>query len=547
MAGLIRGPPAGVAERVGGGPAARRRGVLLAVAALSACATVALLSGGADVALPLGPDGGMWGMAARVWAAGGGLGIPPLFPALVALGGAEDVVGDALLVNAAAVGSAGATVGVVAARVARTSATRAVAAVGGCALALVGAHLWAFAWYVQPDALAGAVLAAVGLAGLEALRRPTALRLLAWGGAAGLAVAAREHGLVVAALAPIGAALLPGTPGTRATRALLVLLGEQGAWGLVTGRWLVPYFLDGAAFDKAANVLSESLQLTRGALPAGQAPPDMPAEVRESAGGLRFLGYMLARAWTVSGPERALLLGGALGVGMLAFHGRRREAFALGLPLLTVLPASVVWTQWRHFLVPGPAAAAALVAGVVATAEARWPRPQRVVLAFVGVLTALGAHWTAGQVGALRGRVDAATEALAPAAQVAAWLRENAPPGSLYSGDARIGVMAGLPPSPVMPGTPPIPDTWPHPAWRTWIAAERGIRVEGPWQAVHRVGRWTVYRAFPPPGVPTACLFGRIEGPLGDGYPAHDRTFAMRPAEGCEGIEAEALSADNGP
>jgi hypothetical protein len=511
------------------------------------------LRGAGVVTLPLGPDAGLWSIAALVRSTGASVSCPPLFPTLLGALGPEPVVPGSILLNAAAVGLAALLAGICSARLLATPRSRALAMVGGAALASSGAHLWTYAWFIQPECLTGAALVLTAWAGLRATQSPSPGRFLCWGGAAGLALSAREHGLVVALLVPVATLLLPGTIRERLGRLLLVLLGLQLSSGLVSGELLSPVFFGNGSLDKSGSALKDSLALAAGSLLPSAGPPDMSADFRADAQGIGLIPSMIWRGLSISGPERPLLLGGLVGLGSLFASGRRREALALGVPMATLLPAALVWTQWRHYLVLGPTAVVALVGGGLAAWEG--PLGQRfragagggrlrAVLAgdrlptlVLGLLVLGGLPWSWAQLQSMAERARTDQAALGEIDLVATWVREHAEPDSLFAGETRAGALIGLLPSPVAPRRPDVPQTWPDPAWRTWIVSRERVILQAPWVEVFAAGDWKVYRARPSGGpamgVSTACLYGLPLYPLGDGYPGGHPAPLLEPAPGC--------------
>ncbi|MFT4974231.1 MAG: hypothetical protein ACI8S6_000113 [Myxococcota bacterium] len=309
----------------------------------------------AGVRFPLGSDGPLWFDSARLAGSGEEVGLPPMYPRLLSLlSGGVPQISVGLALNAVLVGLTLLGAGATGALSAAAPRARQVAALGAPLVVLVAADPAAYAWYMHPEPLITAALVWCGAAAVAAVRWPSRKTAGLLGLACGIALGAKEHGLVVTALAPL-LLLVGGRPG----------VGRRAAaWLVCLSPFLISQALDGALFAKAWSSVQESLGwLSQDPNSMAVLPVEMTAEQQQQVrdGGLLGMSarQLLAasRAWWPAFGAAALA-----GVGLLA---RRQVALvaALGLPLATLAPALVLWTEPRHYLVVAPAAAAFAVAG----------------------------------------------------------------------------------------------------------------------------------------------------------------------------------------
>lgn len=456
-----------------------------AVLAATATLVVGLHSATVGLAVPLGPDGGLWGMAARVRAAGQPVALPPLFPTLAAWFGFGDPMVGALLANAFAVGCTAWLVGEVSAAAARTEGVRGAARIGGTLLGCVSLHGGLVASQVQPEAVSLLVLTLLIWAGQRALLEPTVKRFAVWGGAIGLVFTAREHGLVVGGFTLLVAVSVAGEG---RLRRIFGLLAVAQLVGMVVGGEIAG--IAGVAADgigRSSAHLSESARMSAG-LGIEGGPPDMDGAARSAARGLGLVWVMLRRGVEVGLPEAVALIGAGWAVLRIARSRRVAMALAFGAPLLSLAATMVLWTQWRHVLVlAGPGLAVFLV-GVVEGVESRGGVRRLGVVVAALVLLSVPQTWLASRAA---GGLPADATALRAAA---AFIAVHAEPGDLAAGDLRGVLLTGLLPSPIPPGTPPDRLPTPSVGWRTWILS-RTTAPSALWREQATFGPFRVLRA----------------------------------------------------
>ena len=332
----------------------------LAVFAVSVgYAVVTWQAGGAvGIHYPLGSDGPIWFDSARLAAAGEPVGMPPMYPRLLsALSRGPPRLGAALSLNGALVAltllGAAATAALAAA--AASPWSRRAAALGAPLVVLAAGDPAAYAWYIHPEPLITAALVWVGAAAVAAVRWPGAWTAAALGLCCGVALGAKEHGLVTLLLAPAVVWLAAPGAGGRWRR--------LSAWGLVLAPFLVSQLLDGALFAKAWEAVSESLGWL-GQDPGSMAvlPIEMSDEQQQQVRDGGLIGMSARQMLTASQTWWPAYGGAALGLAGLLAARRWRLLLALALPLATLAPALVLWTEPRHYLVVAPAAATVAVA-----------------------------------------------------------------------------------------------------------------------------------------------------------------------------------------
>lgn len=434
---------------------------------------------------PLGSDGPLWFDSARLATTGEPLGLPPLLPRLLALlsGGAPRVsVGQAL--NAGLVGLTllGASAG--AALCAQDVWVRRAAALAAPLVVLTAADPAVYAWFIHPESLITALLVWSGALAVLYVRRPSWRTAALLGLCCGMAMSAKEHGLVVAVLAPVGV-LAVGGPG-RGRRLAGWLAGMLPM--------LLLQLLDEALFAKAWASLQESLGWLS---PAGEAMEVLPVEMTDAQqqqvreGGLLrvTLGQMVSasRAWW---PVYLSAL--AAGAGLLA---RRRWplAAALALPLMTLAPAAVVWTEPRHYLVVAPAAALLAVGGAARLVSPLGGRGALGLAAACGLAAALAAPQAGRRLGAVQQEIQALQRERGDEYAALMWLLAN-----LHIDDRII-----LQTDPVVLGKlpfMPIPDGRPIPAGlpgAVYLITDRGA-PRGAWEEAQALGSIRIYRRKAP-------------------------------------------------
>ena len=318
-----------------------------------------------DVRVPMGSDGPMWFDSARLVALDQPVGMPPMYPRLLSLvsGGLPDVAAglalNALLVALTLLGAAA-----TGALAATDPWARRVAALAAPLVVLAAADPAAYAWNIHPEPLITAALVACAAAGVAAVRWPGAGTAALLGLACGVALGAKEHGLVVGALSPM-VVLAGGRPG----------LGRRAAgWALGLAPFVLAQALDGALFAKAWVSIQEALGwVAADPERLRMLPDEMPADEQARLRSGQVVPVMVRRIFVAS--RQWWLVVGLAGLTTLGLLLRRQWALALALllPLLSLLPAVVVWTDTRHYLVVAPAAATLAVAGLGRLAGGRRP------------------------------------------------------------------------------------------------------------------------------------------------------------------------------
>ena len=415
----------------------------------------------AGITAPLGEDGPIWSGTSRLADAGGVLGMSPLYPRLTALLAGDSFAAGGLLVN----GVAMATLGVLALLGALWALPggmpRLVASIIAPLVAVSAGNPAGYIWFVHPEVLVAACMLAVAAFGGRYAAAPSIGRSLAFGLACGAALTAREHGLVVVVLGlPLVAAMGHGPLKARAMR-LGVWVAGVALVVLLAAQHLSPDALGGAtSLTKATVALRDSRGWAErdpgrvGLIPAEMSTRDASAMragshnrvvVSKAAAGL-------GRWW------EAFTLG-LLGIAALLWRRRVALALALALPMATLTPSLVVWTEPRHFLVVAPAAA---LAGVIGLAHllSSWP-PRRAALT-------LGAGGVAGLVWCAPGVYRSLDTTLAGAVafqqrhaqeySVIAWLHKNVPDCAaltVHADPTVLGKVHWMPLPP--PGAPPGP------------------------------------------------------------------------------------------
>ncbi len=420
----------------------------------------------------LGTDAALWGLTAMDLRVGADPLVPPGYPALVALfyglGASLVAAGLGVSLVAASLLPGVAYAGLRALGLGRLAAAP-------VALLLASPDLVAWSQQLQPDALASLMLVTVGLA----LALSPASAGAAWVAVvgSGLLPLVREHGLPLVALS--GLALATTGPGRRWPR-VLALLALWWLAPLLVGVLPGPLPTQLPWSDRAGGALAaltadspEGLSFLR----------ELRPQQRQAYGRLLLtgdrlgqLGWHLRRSLALAADAWALLGLSALALSALTWWRpqARRAALGLGLPLLTALPALLIWSQRRHVALLVPLA---LLGLLYALAQApRWLRGLCgaallvLVLAWPGRLRSLAAEQRTE-----RPRAE-------HFAELGGWLAAQAPAGALLGGIFQdVGLYHPLPRH--------DPDGSPA-DWRTYLLSDRPPPPSalGRWTEVHRVG-----------------------------------------------------------
>lgn len=281
---------------------------------------------------PAGSDPDLWVWAGLNLLAGQPSMVPPLLPGLLALVhllGAAPFDAARLAVTLAAPFLAPLTW----ALARELGASPRAALVAGLLPLLTGCTA-AFYAQVMPELPAAVAFTLLALATVRFVRAPTDRGLVLLAVAAAAAVVAREHGIVLAGGAALGAGLAPGDPRTRAGR-LAAVVGAVVVIGPVLGGtlalpWAQPWFTRlgemGAPADVARTVPNPG-------------PLDRPA-------------------WALGIIPEGLVW---VALGVAAAAGRDRRALLVPM-LLPAFGALATWSQPRHVAVLLPIAFAAWAA-----------------------------------------------------------------------------------------------------------------------------------------------------------------------------------------
>ncbi|HCH63747.1 MAG: hypothetical protein CL927_12735 [Deltaproteobacteria bacterium] len=350
------------------------------------------------VVYPLGGDGPLWFDTARLVEVGERPGMPPMYPRMVAwLGRGLPTVAGALTLNAAFVALTllGACFGGLVST--KHRGLQLVAMVVAPLVVATTADPAAYAWYVHPEAMITALLIWAGALGAFYAQQPTWKRAAALGLCCGIAIGTKEHGLPVALCAPFLVLLLSRDRPGRA-RSLAAL-------GVVMLPFVIEQLVGGSLFAKAWVTVRESLgwlsavEETDYLLPLDTMTEEQRLQM-EQGSVLQVYMYRLvteSRAWWPAYIPGLLVLGGLL--------VRREWRYAAGylLPLMSLAPAVLVWTETRHYLVVAPAAALLAVGGAVRLLSPLGNRGAAILLAIGGLTTlvhapAAGARLQAVQV-----------------------------------------------------------------------------------------------------------------------------------------------------
>jgi len=492
----------------------------------------------AGIVVPINQDAPRWGAATILADMGRPTRCPPLFPTCAArlAWGQAGFVAGALRSNALSFSLAVLLVSLGAALPQRRPLAFAAAAVLAAVLAATGMDLLKYSFFYGPEMVTLAALCAVSAAGALLARHSRWWAALLFGVACGVALAAREHGLVVAAAClPAAAVLARGGWKRRLALCALAFLGLELGTGILGGQWLyiTPTGQGWGSHGTLHKGMVPLLDLFHAS--TGQDIDrhwfEEPAAAG-SSGGLSFLKGSALQALEISRPYRAPILT-ALG-GLTALLALRRWRVTLGLmvAMLPLLASYVVFSEERHVLVAVGSLIALAVAGGAALAERLHARiaPALLLLAapfvwLAGVQDTVTA-WESHAAHVARDQQH--NKKMEPAA---AWLRQHAEPGSVLVGSQEAQVMAGLPPRTVQRSKelPAIArmDYYPSWNWRTWVLTSEVLGE--PWERHFAADGYAVYRLPRPEGVSQRCLFGAgnimYYSPMG--------LTELMPAEGC--------------
>lgn len=494
--------------------------------------------------LPLGPDGGMWGLAALSATTPDGSPLPPLFPELVAAlgavigwGGRPQLVPAALGVNAFAVGCLPAVAALGGALATRHPWLRVGAALACGLAALFHGRVGAYAWYFRPEPVAALALLGAVVVGLAYVRRPGWGLALALGAAGGLCLAAREHGVATALVLALAAPAL----GPRGWRAKLGAFGcavggiQIASNSLTADSWTTPFFVQLTLFDKLLLPIRHAFGLAAGGPDAAVGLREMPVELSQQAADGGLISVMFHRAVEASAPASSVLVAGLAAVALALVVRRWRAAWILAAGLAPLAGALFFWTEYRHFIVVLPVVAMTAVVGPAVVAERLAPRLGAVLLPLVVLATAPhGMAWSGyeRQVEFDLARIQ--QEAEKPEARLSRWLYNKAEDGVRISGSQAIAVAAGVLPVPGRLGDSPgelvleVPDMW----WRA-VVISPAVPSEG-WEELWSEGTLGIYRLKRPEGVTPTCLFGVWRGPVMGRRGGEDGVQPwLEPAPGC--------------
>jgi len=338
----------------------------------------------------LGTDAPVWGLSAEGVLHGAPSPVPPLWPALVVLlrhaGLSLPTAGLCLSL------ATGALLPAAVFLAARAAGAGRGLALGAGLLCLASPDLAAWSAELQANGLAAlAVVAATGLWARTLARQarwsaadPPVSGAAVVGPAAavltGLLPLVRESGLVFA----LGAILLAPLALRRGWRLSLLILGTWWLAPLLVGAPVGLSPLDVPWAARTGTALAD-LATGRGALPgyvAEIAPPQRAAYIAWlRAGDLPHLALWHARRSLGLAPD-GWAIAAAAALGMVLGIRRRPALGAALLPLASLGPSLLLWTQRRHVLLLLPALLALAAAGLRALPSPRaapGPQPSRVL------------------------------------------------------------------------------------------------------------------------------------------------------------------------
>lgn len=453
--------------------------------------------------LPLGPDPDLWSRVA--WTLNDDpASIPPLFPRLFALlapgrGGAH----AAVVINGGALVLSVFFAGFGASMLPQRPWSRVAAAVGAALLAGMLTP-WPHLWWVGPEALTRAALAATALGAAGVARRMTGARWLALGAAVGLVFQVREHGIPVLAAALVVAPVV-ARGWARLWSLGALLLGVQATtWAVhgVRGPFWAPQGAPHGTLVKAFVATRDTE-----ALAAGAAPPSLTGdEVLEQAVPTSLVDLVSQLVEVLSGPV-GLSVGAAVAAAVVLGSTHRWRLGLLLLVPLAPLPAGLaVHVEPRHIEVL-TAAAAVLVCGTAATSVrlpvVRLLVPPAFALLFGGLAFSDRQTRLGNTVRLLESVVRENPDKLALATVV----RAQAEPGDLvFDNDELVALVAGLPRGWPQRWELEAPLEGPDPRYRLWWVSP--TPPPSPWEAVGTSGGLGLYRLPTPPGAERRCWVG---------------------------------------
>lgn len=494
----------------------------------------------AQVTVPLGPDALQWGLSAVVQKLGDHSVFPPLMPFLTAWTSTlcqVPLVEAVLRVNAACMVL---TLLMASAAAALSCRTRSMAAAVGLSVAILCVGILPVTpsvWQTQPEmttltALTAASLAAAFVSWAQRVERFEPVAIICLGLMLGWNVAAREHGMMVALSGLVVVPLITrGGWRPRLRNSLLLLLALQLGCGLITGHPHRPVPMQPGILEKLMVPLQHTLALVN------QTPEklhNLPFEYRSDLKGLALLRFMSMRGLEAAGPVLPLLVGACLGFALLLWRRQWRLGLLLSLSLSPLLLSTIVYTQPRHFMVAGAAAAVLFLAGLGNHLEQKWPRPGPLLLMGISLLFLVEHHprhqW---ELTVQSHAVKVEQEALSYLHGISQYLLTHAESGSRLAGPATVTIMTELygyvlpPRAELLNETPP----WPDMLWRVWLVTDQ--QTGNAWEQVYQAGNFSLYRLKRPEGVEVRCLFGEYVRPM----PIHMRRDTppeqVKAAPGC--------------
>ena len=450
---------------------------------------------GTTLAVPIGSDAALWGLAAMELRRGLMPSVAPGYPLLVALTPAPAWWAGGLVSALAAAGVSTALLWLL-----RRLAIPAGIAAGIAVAPLLMPALLLMAIQLQPDALTQLLLLGVVGTGLAWDDRPGARQAALWL-LSGLALAlTREHGVVVLPAMLLALMLRAGLP--LWAPVLAACLGLIGLWlgaDLLPDRLRVP--LQSSPLGAGDHPLPEYMTHFR-------SQRGVPLREAWMAGDALRFWWLIAGELLRRNAENLLVV--AIGAAGFLRSGRRSGLVALS-PALTLL---FFWSHERHSAVLIPAALVGI--GLLL----RDTRRSRLLLLPIAVLL-LAPLREAGDIWSrLGGTIRHAREQRA----LAQWMAEL--PGSWLLGglDNELNLYLGWPRHvPILPQRC-AQTTWDAAGWNTlWVAPAE--LMPPPMVALHQHGHLAVWRLEPAAGEERPC---QVEGwPSGPLYATHNTPLAL--------------------
>jgi hypothetical protein len=434
------------------------------------------------LAVPIGSDAALWGLAAMEVRRGLLPSVAPGYPLLVALMPGPTWRGGGVVSALAAAGVSTALWSLLI----RHGVRRGVAALLAAAPLLMPALLL-MAIQLQPDALTQLLLLGVVGTGLAWDVRPDRRRT-AWWLLAGLALAlTREHGVVVLPAMLLALMLRAGLPAW--VPVLAALAGGTALW---------------LGADHLPDRLRVPLQSSP--LGAGRYPlPEYMTHFRNQRGvplreawaagdGLRFWWLIVGELLRRSAENLAVVLLGAVGF----LWSRHRSGLVALAPAATLL---FFWSHERHSAVLVPAALVGV--GLLLRGRAWLALPLAILL--LAPLRAAEQTWER-----LQGTVRHACEQH----DLALWMAEQ--PGEWMLGglDNELNLYLGWPRHVPILAQRCAQSTWDAAGWRTLWVAPTGL-MPPPMVPLQQRGHLAIWRLEPPEGTPRPCQDAPLpRGPL---------------------------------